>query len=283
MHPSWRDLVIDGLAADGPARRRFLGRCGVHGAMLALSVAGGAVGERRLPLLLGDADWDALTDRVYALVPELTDAEMIALLTALGAAIDELGAGDPGREAVALARTTLVRAASCWDEHAVPIGLGSLDAWLALAGRLAPGPAPALPSLSATWAELLPARAPAPEDRVEVGRLTDWVELCRMLWDGPREVWDTLDFGAAHVHLIADFVDDVGRRQEVISGEHVSRALRAIAELLPDLSGRAHRLAGWIELDAGGGEWSASPPQEAPRPAPRSREAVDIQRVLADL
>src|SRR5262249_39233252 len=62
VHPSWRDLLIDELAGDAASRLAFLSRCGLDGALVALSVGGGPAGERRLPLLRADADWDALTD-----------------------------------------------------------------------------------------------------------------------------------------------------------------------------------------------------------------------------
>ena len=76
VHPTWRDLVIERLASDAALRRHFLGHCGPHGVVLALSTAGGAEGERPLPLIAGDEDWDALGDRIYALVPELEHAEL---------------------------------------------------------------------------------------------------------------------------------------------------------------------------------------------------------------
>src|SRR5581483_6328154 len=76
-HPSWRDLVIGGLAEDGEARRAFLGRCGLDGVLLALSVGGGAHGERTLPLLVEDADWDALLGHVGAVVDDLDIADRV--------------------------------------------------------------------------------------------------------------------------------------------------------------------------------------------------------------
>ncbi len=77
VHPSWRDLVIGRLENDAQARREFINRSGVYGAVLALSTAGGAAGERRLPLIGSDEDWDALTDRLYALIPELEPPELV--------------------------------------------------------------------------------------------------------------------------------------------------------------------------------------------------------------
>ncbi len=40
LHPSWRDLVIERLAADAQRRTDFLTRCGVEGLLLALSTRG---------------------------------------------------------------------------------------------------------------------------------------------------------------------------------------------------------------------------------------------------
>ena len=83
VHPSWRDLVIESLAADDEARRRFLRHCGVDGAAVALSCGGGAAGERERPLLRCDADWDALGDGLYALCHDFGEAEAIQLLGVL--------------------------------------------------------------------------------------------------------------------------------------------------------------------------------------------------------
>ena len=82
VHPSWRDLVIEHLSSDPEARERFLHNCSVHGALLALSLGGGHRGERELPLLQCDGDWDALTDRLYTLASELEPAELLGLMDA---------------------------------------------------------------------------------------------------------------------------------------------------------------------------------------------------------
>jgi len=63
--------LIEELTGDDRAREQFLRRCSVYGALLALSIAGGPTGGRRFPLIQRDADWDALTDRLFVLVPEL--------------------------------------------------------------------------------------------------------------------------------------------------------------------------------------------------------------------
>ena len=73
VHPSWRDLVIEELATDADARRAFLRDCSVEGVLLALSTGGGVTGERSLPLLIDDADWDLVGDRAAGFLSELDD------------------------------------------------------------------------------------------------------------------------------------------------------------------------------------------------------------------
>jgi hypothetical protein len=130
VHPSWRDLVIDQLAADDDARRRFLERCSIEGVLLALSRAGGATGARRLPLLRADDDWDALTDRLYDLVPQLTDPDLVRLLSAL---TDSLTVPDENTAELAALSTTLLRQlCGSWERGDSFASEGLLERWQAL-------------------------------------------------------------------------------------------------------------------------------------------------------
>lgn len=138
VHPSWRDLVIDHLSSDHDARERFLQHCSVHGALLALSLAGGHGGERELPLLKHDTDWDALTDRLYTLVPELEPAELLGLMDALALTIRNLSATPTAPEANALATAVLARLTTVWTTTRTPIALPALEGWFTLAGGCPP-------------------------------------------------------------------------------------------------------------------------------------------------
>jgi hypothetical protein len=177
VHPSWRDLVIDHLSSDHDARERFLHNCSVHGALLALSLAGGHGGERELPLLKHDTDWDALTDRLYTLVPELERAELLGLMDALALTIHDLSATPTAPEANALATAVLARLTTVWRTAREPIALPALEAWSTLAGGLSSKPEP--PAISVTWAELLPTAAPQPTDGANLERFADWLTLGR--------------------------------------------------------------------------------------------------------
>ena len=278
MHPSWRDLVIEQLAADPEARRRFLARCEVPGAMLALSTAGGRSGERRLPLLRDDRDWDALADRLYVLAGECDEPALIALLAALGAVLEDLGDSPGGGEVAALARCALSRAARRWDTAQVPVAVGPLEAWFDVARRL--DPRPESPSLDVTWAELLPARSPPLDDPTELERFADWLALSRVLWDGQSEVWRTLTFGPRELGLLLDFMDAVGRRRTPPAHLAVVRALDAIPGIVPQLTARSHRLARHCRGD------DDEPRFYADEPIAREDaggELFDVRRVLADL
>jgi hypothetical protein len=216
VHPTWRDLVIERLAGDTDLRRRFLSRCGPHGVVLALSTAGGSQGERSLPLIAGDADWDALGDRIYALLPELDHAELAMVLRAILNTIqivtmDGMAAG----EARVLARMALERSAGLRAEAGAPVLLDCVDAWLSLSDHLDPPVSPEF--LGPTWAELLPAALPDPEDLAEVQRFADWATLCELLGEFSREQLEQLGFSDDHDALIARYREQLGPMSEVLT------------------------------------------------------------------
>lgn len=283
MHPTWRDLVIRRLEDDPRARRHFLGHSGVHGTVLALSTAGGAAGERRLPLVGSDADWDVLTDRVYALVSELAPTELIALFAALSEALIELR-DNPGarHEAQAAARTALGRAAALWNSAPKPIPLAALEAWLALGRTLRPRPE--LPELSVTWVDLLPTRAPRLDDRVEMERFNDWLALCEMLHRYDPALRSER---REHHELMAEFLDgaDLRRLEQSPQSlpanelEQVLHALASIAVLAPELGPYVEHLAGALRRSRAA---AASAPTGSEQPL-YVGEAFDVHRVLADL
>lgn len=247
VHPTWRDLVIERLAGDAELRRHFLGHCGPHGVVLALSTGGGAAGERVLPLVVGDEDWDALGDRIYAVIPELDHAELAAVLRAVRAALmtvrpdrSPTAAGEAG----ALARMALERSAATWEATGAPVLLDCVDAWLSLSAALDPRVWPTF--LTATWADLLPVGLPEPQDLAEVQRFTDWVTLCDLLSEFSLELLGELGFSGQHNTLIRRF-------REGPPGESKLRL------------------------------WSGDPP--APRAEDRAGQFADttVRRVLADL
>jgi hypothetical protein len=281
VHPTWRDLVIGMLIDDDGARQHFLRRCGVHGAELALSTAGGAAGERSLPLIRSDEDWDALGDRMYELVAELDPQDLIAALAAIEAALDDL----PGeREAGALARTVLARAASLWNAARRPVAVDVLDAWLSVGRRLAPPPAP--PELTLTWAALAPTKIPERDDRAAIERFGDWLVLAELLRAYDPLLPEQLGFGPDQLALALAFALDLERHPDACSAaaeEPTLRALECIGRLAPEYRSVPQAVARRLRR-------TASEHGDGPLLSQRdlAREfgdlgPPDVSRVLADL
>jgi len=191
VHPSWRDLVIEQLRRDDEARGRFLMRSAIHGLSLALSVEGGTAGERVLPLLITDRDWDTLTDRVLELLPELDNVDLYRLLSGIGEGKQTGLDRHDARELSALTRTILDSTRDLWDDHRGPIPVALLEAWCYAAASV--NPKPKLPTLAATWIELLPVGPLDVRSSSDLARWEEWLALVRTL-TGYREA-DLSQFG----------------------------------------------------------------------------------------
>jgi hypothetical protein len=264
VHPSWRDLVVDALAHDADERRRFLARCGVDGAALALSSAGGAAGERRWPLLREDADWDALADGLHRLCAEIEEADAVRLLAVLEAA-------EPHPEIGALARMVVRRLAHRWRGHAVSVD--ALAAWAAVAAQLeepveAPSPVP-------TWLELEPDRAPG--DPAALERFADWLRLADLLMRHDPELLAGLGFPDRHTGVLAAFAEAVPDDEPPLEHDLRVQALDRLVGLAPNCAPTAYVSLTSLRGDPDLPEWEPLP--EPPAPVTR----FPVSRVLRDL
>jgi hypothetical protein len=264
VHPSWRDLVIGALAADPAERRRFLAHCGVDGAALALSTAGGAAGERTRPLLRADADFDALADGLHRLCADVEEADAVRLLVVLADS-------EPDPEVSALAEIVARRLARRWQGRVV--GVDALAAWAAVAAKLPERPEP--PSAAATWIELEPDRAP--DTPVELERFADWVRLAEVLAGHDPELLTGLGFPGRYGPVLAAFVEDLRRDEPPLEQELRLQTLERLARIDGP---RAPRALDTLER-LRGEPLPELPPADDPPPPPRSR--FPVERVLQDL
>lgn len=282
VHPSWRDLVIDHLSSEDEARERFLRNCSVHGALLALSLGGGRRGERELPLLQRDADWDALTDRLYTLVPELEPAELLGLIDGLELTIHDLSGTPAALEADALATAVLARLTTVWRTAREPIALPALEAWFTLAGGLSTKPEP--PAISVTWAELLPTAPPQPTDGANLERFADWLTLAELLMDYDPGLLARLGFPGRTERFCTRFLEALEPDRPGIAPGNIGHAVRALSRIprvIPVLTDRADSIRFRLTSNEYRSSMSyrSEPP---PGPAPQTGN-LDVQRVLADL
>lgn len=291
VHPSWRDLVIDELREERDARIRFLSVSAVDGVTLAVSRAGGSTGERMLPLLIDDADWDALGDRLHELRPELEDRELARVLLALSGAIAVVHDPYQARELDSLAANLLRTTRRAWDERHGPVPVFLLDAWYGANACLAKPVAH--PQLAPTWAELHPGALllehPNP---AELARTEEWLEFAEMLrrydlaaleWFGffttDRDLLErlivTLTRASADEELRPLTESVLARIERLVPGLALgAQSAREIGRLVEGLGRRRW----WVPEDI------AAPPSTEPAIASASDfHRKDVDRVLRDL
>jgi hypothetical protein len=285
VHPSWRDLVIEELAFDTAARRSFLAACGIHGAVLALSTAGGAGGERSLPLLVADADWDTLAQRLAALVPELDAPEVTMLLAALDEA--RLLAADEGD---ALASEVLRQLARAWDRSCRSVPVALLAEWFDVAAEVRDPPQP--PSPAPVWFDLVPCgEIDIAEDALA---FDDWTVLVELLAEHAPETLTAFGFPDRQrlpmLHFISRAQDAAEAGIELAQLDAVLRSLRRLERLGPapllaaDAAARLRRprprVVDRVPLRPLSPELERL--LEAPLPSARN-ESAQVERVLRDL
>ncbi len=83
IHPSCRDLVIEELSTQPDLQTTFLQSMSLQGIKLAISDSGGATGDRQLPLMNHDSDWDILKERCLQIVKSKPQDQITDLLAVL--------------------------------------------------------------------------------------------------------------------------------------------------------------------------------------------------------
>jgi hypothetical protein len=290
VHPSWRDLVIDELRRDEAARGRFLDACSVHGAALAVSTEGGVAGERTLPLLGTDADWDRLTDRLHQLLAELEDQELGRLLAAFRNLRDARITRTQKHEARNLAACLVKRIARRWDQSGQPVAVFLLEAWYAVT-EWAPGPIDR-PDLSNTWAELHPRSivSVAP-DRADLLRADDWLTLIAVLLRYDVDALTALGFLEREEELLTRLANWITFTTDPDSRPVVESILARIKEYGPTKSWAAANTATAALRNESltGTQWwtpediAAPPTQDLIPTGPVEFTRADVDRVLTDL
>jgi hypothetical protein len=286
VHPSWRDLLVDAVAADRDERRLFLSRCTVEGVLLALSIGGGATGARAFPLLLEDADWDLVGDRVVELVRDLDEGGCFRLLAALAAAAEEAPDDRIRSEVDALAERALDVLRRRWNEAGTAVPIALLEAWAALAALV--GRPADMPAAGPTWIELLPTERVDVDSARDLGRLDEWLGLAALLAANDPAALRAFGFPERQRPLLDLFLRDaatraVERRELDDTRELLARIVRRLESLVPELEPRARRVAGALHRGERSRERVAEsvPPRYASWSWPLERSIV--ARVLRDL
>ena len=288
VHPSWRDLVIEQLRGDRDGRQRFLAACGTYGALLVLSGAGGAGGERVLPLLIDDGDWDVFTDRIGELLRELDDADLARILLACA---EPLGADLEVRqkaELQSLVEYALSATRRFWDAQRKPLPIYLLEAWYTARRHLA-RPLQA-PQIDATWAALHPASADVVDEQRDIRRSDEWLELAQTLGRYDPAALETLRFPDAH----AVWLRRLGQKATQLTYSREPDRSALAMQILARLNDLLPQSAIWADLMPAGSSptddrwWiphdiDATPTTERVTPTPAIFTRDEIDKVLSDL
>ena len=149
IHPSCRDLVIEELAQEHDLQSKFLGAMSLQGIKLAISDSGGAIGDRHMPLMNHQGNWDLLKRRCLEVIASGTQDEMTDLLTVIVSAATNTT--DPERKGH-LCRTI---ASVCeavrtkWDCNASSLSTEDLTAYCDASILLTP--LASIPKLASSW------------------------------------------------------------------------------------------------------------------------------------
>jgi hypothetical protein len=289
VHPSWRDLVIGELRASAAERHDFLSACGIYGVLLALSQEGGAVGERSLPLLVNDSDWDTLGDRAAQLLIELEEQDLARLLLALEEALTSELEPPHQAELQSLAHYVLGAIRRRWDAQPQALPVFALEAWYAL-GRSVHEPVDS-PSVGRTWVELHATSSLFIEGITagELRALDDWLALAQVLDRHDRAALARLGFYEHDQQLLAHVAIEAADLRDDDLRPLAETVLARMRELSPSFGGVADAVLRRLERTSSEQRWwvpkdIAVPPSD--EPVGREREGFtreDVGRVLNDL
>lgn len=247
---------------------RLCGSCGTYGVLLALSQQGGVAGERSLPLLISDRDWDALGDRIAALLRELEDQDVARVLFALCPRRHPSVVAETGASAPRVPRGGLVcRECGAWATRRAAAGYSHLDraSSLALTARTGSGPE-------------------GPPGRRRLG-----LALAQVLSSRDRELPRRVGFYEHDQQLLAHLTVELGAIADPelrALAESMLRRIRSLTPMYRDLVGTT--LTRLQDKPADQRWWIPHDIDAPPSTEPVTHERVgftreDVSRVLADL
>lgn len=227
VHPSVRDMVIGHLMDDAAARRAFLGRAGINGVMLALSSSGGARGERQLPLLEGEPEWEEIEARVVGLASEGTSEDLPRVLALLGDTARlsrSVGDQQEANRLVELSAKGLAVLRERWATGEVTILVAELRNFYR-ACALLPEPVEG-PDLAESWGEFVEAVRQSLAGGFEEMMLAaeDWLALAELLENNDPEQLLDLSFPADYGELMEEIIEKLESEAEMLGHPLVSNA-----------------------------------------------------------
>jgi len=308
IHPSYRDLVIEELERDPLASEHFLEHCSWIGLQLALSIAGGAKGQRRYPLMNSDRSWIILKSRLVALLEDAaSEYEVRRILQTVRGSLE-------GTEGMADVHRKLAEIiVSCCDAirnrlalHPSELDERMLREYYELSMSITPPPRmPEMYTLQKKLQNEFEAMLKNSEDSfpVEEDVLSKWIALMQIVMKTDRRLLIQDGFPEKYTELIeklcnvmdseADeiisFSDEEGASAEADRLSAVATDLEELAELFPEHEVLLRRVSRQTERrsrsfqETGSRSHDSDQTKWTGQRSVSSSPALDLERLFSDL
>jgi hypothetical protein len=210
IHPSYRDLVIEEISNNNSISKRLLEFATLDIIKLSLSDAGGAKGERRLPLLSTDEQWNVLESRCMQLIDEITDKySLTSLLTILRSSYSSASEQAIKGKIAKISMELLDKLRHKWNENSEIISPELLNAYWELcviADKLLPSP-----DLDVSWESSISdfqegLRSWQDDRYIKLLHLKLWIELLRIINSNEPRFLKLRLFPDKYRGMIDDFI-----------------------------------------------------------------------------
>jgi hypothetical protein len=184
IHPSYRDLVIEELAADKTLRQKVLTSITLSGLTVAVSDTSGAHGERKYPLIASTMDWNLLGEGCVKLVFSSSSAIATDALRVLASAAESATEPDVADELSRILYKACEAIRERWDANGIVFTADQLRTFCQTS--LLASPLPVLPRFEHTWAALEKDLITSlslweVDNRVDSDIVQEWAELAQIV------------------------------------------------------------------------------------------------------
>jgi hypothetical protein len=310
IHPSYRDLVIEELEKDENRATKFLECCSLEGIKLAVSVAGGAKGQRQFPLMSAPGSWDILEQRVIEIIRDALNERRVAdTLSIMRTATTAASPSGHVQNRLAKILTSCCEAARLrWDGAGAVLDSSVIEEFFDATMCLIPPPT--MPALLRTLNKAEQEYEQAMDEltkcrfQLDAGRILRWASVAKIVAKSDPRLLIQLGFPESYRERIQQVCEEVKSEadsswsyqdSDALSSEQerftiLSTALNDLVGLIPQIDDLVNETASIAESQAQHLEdkyrESVEQPDESPDVPDEYRSSAtyfDLDRLFSDL
>jgi len=248
IHPSYRDLVIDEISDSIAISNRLLEFATLDVIKLAISDAGGLSGNRKLPLLTNNDQWELFRNRCIQMVDEINEQYLLAsLLTTLKSSFSNSTDLLIKTKIAAISGGILEKLRVKWNLSKEIINHDLLYAYYEAAVDVTP----LLPSpdLSSSWDASLSTfenglRIWKENNNLGLTAVSEWIELFGVLNDNEPRFLRQIGFPEEFSKTIETFIELAGEELEADIVSSNAEELNGYADEIAEVAGLSKKMGG---------------------------------------